>query len=119
MELGTSRLSDNGYTGRKGPLNGKVGKGLYKPVSGSGLETTFGTKRLLSKLLCDLCSALCWLCRQCQNKFMEKALIRGWKSSLFSGRLESDHRIVVAKCFAFQLSNVERQLWHRDLPSSF
>jgi hypothetical protein len=42
-------------------VKGKVGKGLYNPVSGSGSETTLGVMKLWRKLLCDLCRALCVL----------------------------------------------------------
>ncbi len=59
MDFGTFRRSESGYTGRKVPVYGKVGKGLYRPVSGSGSETTFGISRLLSKLPFDLCNFLC------------------------------------------------------------
>lgn len=43
----------------------KVGKGLNRPVSGSGSETTLGVMKLERKLPFDLCRALCVLCHLC------------------------------------------------------
>jgi hypothetical protein len=42
MCFGTSRRGDSGYTGLSGPVNLYVGNGWNTPVSGSGLEMTFG-----------------------------------------------------------------------------
>lgn len=39
MDCGTTRLGERGYTGRKDPVKGKLGKGLKEPVSGLHLDT--------------------------------------------------------------------------------
>lgn len=51
MVFGIVLGADNGYKGRREPVNWNEGKGLYCPVAGSGSETTFGGKRLERILL--------------------------------------------------------------------
>lgn len=58
MDSGTARRGERGYTGRREPVKGKVGNGLYWPVAGSGSETTLGGKKLLRILLFDLWTVL-------------------------------------------------------------
>lgn len=63
IDVGMTRRSDNGYSGRNGPVKSNAGNGLKMPVFGSGVETTLGFIRLFRKLLCAVCTLLCLLCR--------------------------------------------------------
>ncbi len=64
----------NGYTGRRGPVKEKEGKGLKCP-SASGSDTTLGVMMEESILFAVLCSCLCVLCiHPCQQRILNVGL---------------------------------------------